>query len=104
MPASAHVAFWTPLLDSNINQESRRRYEKAALAFMAFVREHGDWVEDAGDLDHWFAYYAHTAYMAGRPLSADVMLPTASSMAEVIAAKQRREPSGPPASKGKRER
>ena len=67
MPASAHVAFWTPLLDSNINQESRRRYEKAALAFMAFVREHGDRVEDAGDLDYWFAYYAHTAYMAGRP-------------------------------------
>ena len=66
-PASTHAAFWTPLLDSNINQESRRRYEKAALAFMAFVREHGDRVEDAGDLDYWFAYYAHTAYMAGRP-------------------------------------
>ena len=54
-------------MDSNINQESRRRYEKAALAFMAFVREHGNRVEDAGDLDYWFAYYAHTAYMAGRP-------------------------------------
>ena len=72
VPASTHVAFWTPLLDSNINQESRRRYEKAALAFMAFVREHGDRVADAGDLDYWFAYYAHTAYMAGRPSRSDL--------------------------------
>ena len=69
---SAGVAFWTPLLDNNVNQESRKRYEKATREFMAFVREHGDRVEDAGDLDYWFAYYAHTAYMAGRPSRSDL--------------------------------
>ena len=67
VPASAYAVFWTPLLDANINQESRGRYEKAAEAFMAFVREHGDRVEEAADLDYWFAYYAHTAYTVGRP-------------------------------------
>ena len=50
VPASAYAVFWTPLLDANINQESRGRYENAAKAFMAFVCEHGDRVEDAADL------------------------------------------------------
>ena len=54
VPASAYAVFWTPLLDANINQESRGRYEKAAEAFMAFVREHGDRVEDAADLDYYY--------------------------------------------------
>ena len=67
VPLSTHAAFWTPLLDANINAESRERYERAVRSFMAFVRDHGDRIADAGDLDYWFAYYAHTAYVAGRP-------------------------------------
>jgi hypothetical protein len=49
---STHAAFWTPLLDANINAESRERYERAVRSFMAFVRDHGDRIADAGDLDY----------------------------------------------------
>ena len=67
MPASAYAVFWTPLLDANVNQESRGRYEKVAKAFMASVREHGDRVEDAADLDY-YEYLAQQGAVAAKRL------------------------------------
>ena len=61
------MAFWSPLLDENVNAESRRRYAHAVYGFIAFVRSHGDRIDDAADLDYWLAYYAHTAYVPPIP-------------------------------------
>jgi len=64
-PLSIVNAFWTPLLDGNISVETRRRYAAAVLDFLGFVRDHGDRVTTAPDLDYWLAYYAHVAYTTG---------------------------------------
>ena len=66
-PTSVRMAFWSPLLDEHVNAESRRRYAHAVYGFIAFVRSHGDRIDDAADLDYWLAYYAHTAYVPPIP-------------------------------------
>ena len=59
--------FWSPLLDGNLKDSSRKRYEVEVRHFVGFVRDRGDRIDTREDLDYWMAYYAHVAYTEGHP-------------------------------------
>ena len=61
------VPFWSPLLDGNLKNTSRTRYEVEVRNFVEFVRDRGDRIDTREDLDYWMAYYCHVAYTEGRP-------------------------------------
>ena len=61
------VPFWSPLLDGNLKDSSRKRYEVEVRNFVEFVRDRGDRIDTREDLDYWMAYYCHVAYTEGRP-------------------------------------
>ena len=59
--------FWSPLLDGNVKDTSRKRYEIEVRHFVEFVRDRGDRIDTREDLDYWMAYYCHVAYTDGLP-------------------------------------
>ena len=59
--------FWSPLLDGNLKDSSRKRYEVEVRHFVEFVRDRGDRIDTREDLDYWMAYYCHVAYTDGHP-------------------------------------
>ena len=59
--------FWSPLLDGNLKDSSRKRYEIEVRHFVEFVRDRGDRIDTREDLDYWMAYYCHVAYTEGHP-------------------------------------
>ena len=61
------VPFWSPLLDGNLKDSSRKRYEVEVRNFVEFVRDRGDRIDTREDLDYWMAYFCHVAYTEGRP-------------------------------------
>ena len=61
------MPFWSPLLDGNLKEASRRRYEVEVRHFVEFVRDRGDRIDTREDLDYWMAYYCHVAYTEGSP-------------------------------------
>jgi len=70
--SSALAAFWSPLLDALVADETLERYRCAVARFLEFVAEHGDYPDTAADCDYWLAYFAHTAYVAGTPSRGEV--------------------------------
>jgi len=62
-PGPGPPPFWSPLLDARISRQTREnRYRPAVLAFLSFVRDHGDDITDAAECDYWLAYYVHMMY------------------------------------------
>ena len=60
------LPFWSPLLDANINPDSRARYKQAVTKFLAFVEQaDGQSLDSAASLDYWLAYFAHDARTNG---------------------------------------
>ena len=46
------VPFWSPLLDGNLKDSSRKRYEVEVRNFVEFVRDRGDRIDTREDLDY----------------------------------------------------
>ena len=64
-PPVVSVDFWSPLMDGNLSADTRENYAAEVRRFVVFVRDHGEAVGTAADLDYWLAYYAHDSYVSG---------------------------------------